>query len=238
MTWRWAYFIEVMLDWLLPELWPFNKFSAVSLVSTTPPTVFKGFWWNFPVIVPMTWRCAYYTQVTLDRFLPELWPFVSFSLFFSTEVLVSGTPPTVFKGFWWNFPDIVPMTWRCACFIEVMLDWFLPELWPFNNFSAVSLVSAIPPTVFKGFCWNFPVIVPMTWRCACRTEVTLDHFLPELWPFVSFSHFINRSSCLSNSSYSFQGIFMKLSRYCSHGLKMRIFYRGHARLILTRVMAL
>ena len=34
-------------------------------------------------------------------------------------------------------------------------------------------------------------------------EVTLDRFLPELWPFVSFSNFINRSSCLRNSSYSF-----------------------------------
>ena len=55
---------------------------------------------------------------------------------------------------------------------------------------------------------------------------------PELWPFVSFSHFINRSSCLHNSSYSFQGILMKFSRYCCHDLKIRIFYQGHARLIL------
>ena len=30
---------------------------------------------------------------------------------------------------------------------------------------------------------------------------------------------------------------MKLSRYCCHDLKMIIFYRGHARLIFTRVMA-
>ena len=152
--------------------------------------------------------------------------------------LVSATRPTVFKGFWWNFPVIVSMTWRCAYFIEVTLNWFLPELWPFNNFSAVSLVSATPLTVFKGFWWNFPVIVSKTWRCAYYTEVTLDRFLPELWPFVSFSHFINRSSCLHNSSYSFQGIFMKLSRYGCHDLKMHIFYQGHARLIFTRVMAL
>ena len=65
--------------------------------------------------------------------------------------LVSATPPTVFKGCSRNFPVIVPMIWKCAYFIEVMLDWFLSELWPFNNFSAVSLVSATPPTVLKGF---------------------------------------------------------------------------------------
>ena len=63
-------------------------------------------------------------------------------------------------------------------------------------------------------------------------------FLPELWPFVSFSHFINRSFCLRNYSYSFQGILMKLSSYCSHDLKMVIFYRGHAQLIFIRIMAL
>ena len=97
--------------------------------------------------------------------------------------LVSANPPTVFKGFLWNFPVIVPMTWRRAYLIEVMLDWFLPELWPFNNFSAVSLVSPTPPTVFKGFWW---FIVPMAWRCAYYTEVTLDRFLLELWPFCQF----------------------------------------------------
>ena len=74
--------------------------------------------------------------------------------------------------------------------------------------------------------------------CILYSEVTLDRFLPELWPFISFGHFINRSSCLRNSSYSFQGIFMKVSRYCCHDLKMHILYRGHARLIFTRVMAL
>ena len=211
----------------------------MSLVSATPPTVFKGFWWNFPVIVPMTWRCAYFTEVTLDRFLPEIWPFGSLSHFINrSSCLRNSSYSLVFKGFSWNFPDIVPMTWRCAYFIEVMLDWFLLELWPFNNFSAVSLVSATPPTVFKGFWWNFLVIVPMTWKCAYFTEVTLDRFLPDVWPFGSFSHFINRSSCLRKSSYSFQGIFTKLSRYCCHDLKMRIFNRGHARMIFTRVMAL
>ena len=158
----------------------------------------------------MTWKGSYYTEVTLDRFLPELWPFVRFSHFInrgsclrnssysfqgilmklssycshdvwrsheedhiiprsrlttlyqsydplsvlailSTEVLVSATPPTVFKGFWWNFLVIVPMTWRWSYFIKVILSWFLSELWPFNNFSAVSLVSATPLAVFNGF---------------------------------------------------------------------------------------
>ena len=49
----------------------------------------------------------------------------------------------------------------------------------------------------------------------------IDCFLPGLWPFVSFSHFINRNSCLRN--YISQGILMKLSSYCFHVLKMIIF---------------
>ena len=56
----------------------------------------------------------------------------------------------------------------------------------------------------------------MTRRGSYYTEVTLDGFLPELLPFVSFSHFINRRSRLRHSSYSFQGILIKLSRYCCH----------------------
>ena len=152
--------------------------------------------------------------------------------------LVSATPPTVFKGFWWNFTVIVPMTRRSSYYIEVMLDWFLPELCPFNNFSTVSLVSATPLAVFSGFEWNLPVIILMTWRGSYYIEVTLDCFLPELWPFVSFSHFINRSPCLRNTSFIFQGILMKLSSYCFHDLKMIIFYWGHARLSFTRSMTL
>ena len=84
---------------------------------------------------------------------------------------------------------------------------------------------------FQWIKWNLPVIVPMTWRGSHHTEVTLDRFLPELWRFVSFSHFINRGSCLRNSSYSFQGILMKLSRYCCHDLKMIICYWGIAQQI-------
>ena len=55
--------------------------------------------------------------------------------------------------------------------------------------------------------------------------------------------FSNGFICLSisrhcNSSYSFQGILMQLTSYCSHDLKMILFYRGHARLIFTRVIGL
>ena len=237
MTWRCAYFIEVMLNWLLPELWPFNNFSAVSIVSATPPTVFKGFWWNFPVIDPMTWRYAYHTEVTFDRFLPELWPFVSFSHFINRSSYLRNSSCS-FQGILWNFPDIVAMTWRCAYFIEVMRDWFLTVLWPFNNFqqevlspqllsqfpvdfretfqllfswpeedhvlprsrltasyqsygplsvlailSTEGLVSATPPTVFKGFWWNLLDIVAMTSKRSYFIEVILNWFLPELWPF-------------------------------------------------------
>ena len=80
---------------------------------------------------------------------------------------------------------------------------------------------------YRSFQWNLPVIVPMTWRGSYYTEVTLDHFLPELWPFVSFSHFINRSSCLRNSSFNFKGfwwIFPDIVPMTD--LKMIIFYRG------------
>ena len=94
------------------------------------------------------------------------------------------------------------------------------------------------------FSKTISLVIDLQWRCQEHLPYThflmllYDRFLPELWPFVSFSHFINRSSCLRNSSYSFQGIFMKLSRYYCHDLKMRICYRGHAQLIFTRVMAL
>ena len=63
------------------------------------------------VTVQMTWRRSYFTEFTLDRFLPELWPFVSFSHFVNTSD-VSATPFTFLKGFWWNLLVIVSMTWR------------------------------------------------------------------------------------------------------------------------------
>ena len=62
---------------------------------------------------------------------------------------------------------------------------------------------------------------------------------PSVRPSVRpFRPSVRPESCLRNSSYSFQGILMKLSSYCSHDLKMIIFYRGHAQLIFARIMAL
>ena len=65
--------------------------------------------------------------------------------------LVSATPPTVFfrdfdETFQLLFHDL-----KMCIFSRGHAQQILPELWPFNNFSAVSLVSAKPPTVFKGF---------------------------------------------------------------------------------------
>ena len=145
-----AYFIEVILNWFFTELWPFNKFSAVSLVSATP-TVFKGFWYEtFQLLFPWPEDVHIIPRSRLTAFYQSYGP-LSVLAILSKGVLVSATPPTVFQGFLWNFPDFVTMTWRCAYFIEVVLDWFLPELWPFNNFSAISLVSATPLTVSSGF---------------------------------------------------------------------------------------
>ena len=50
------------------------------------------------------------------------------------HTLVSATPPTVFKGFWWNFPDIVAMSWRWSYFIEIVLDWFYQSYSPLAIF--------------------------------------------------------------------------------------------------------
>ena len=51
-----------------------------------------------------------------------------------------------------------------------------------------------------------------------------------------FSHC--KQFCLRSSSYSVQGILMKLSSYCPHDLNTITFYQGQGRLIFTRVMVL
>ena len=60
--------------------------------------------------------------------------------------------------------------------------------------------------------------------------------------YQSYSPLANRPSVETILSpqllLQFQSILMKLSSYCSHDLKMMIFYRGHAWLIFTRVIAL
>ena len=120
----------------------------------------------------MTWRGSYYTEVTLDCFLPELWPFVSFC-HLSTEVLVSASPPIFLKGYWWTFPVIVSMTWRWSYFIEVMLNWFLPELRSLCNFLTVSLVSATPLAVFSRF-------LKETFRLFSASPLALHRSFPHL----------------------------------------------------------
>ena len=80
---------------------------------------------------------------------------------------------------------------------------------------------------------TFQLLFPWPEEDHNYTEVMLDCFLSEFWFFVSFSHFINRCSCLHNSSYISQGILMKLPCYCFHGLKLIIFYWGQAWLIFT-----
>ena len=119
--------------------------------------------------------------------------------------LVSATPPTVFKRFWWNFPVYVPMTWRWSYFIEVMLYWFLPELQPFGNFSAVSLVC-------NSSC-NFQWILVKPSSYCCHDLQRIILYWGHDWPLFTrvmalcqFKSFISRSSCLRNS-YISQGNF-------------------------------
>ena len=81
----------------VPDLWPLNIFQQC-LVFATPLAVFSGLLWNLPVIVPMTWRGSYYTEVRLDAFYQNYGP-LSVLAILSTEVFVSETPPTFFKGF-------------------------------------------------------------------------------------------------------------------------------------------
>ena len=80
------------------------------------------------------------------------------------------------------------------------------------------------------------IVVPR--RYLKGTIVMSSSIRPAILPSVHQSVRPETQSCLPNFSYSFQGISMKLSSNCSHDLKMIIFYRGHARLIFTRVMAL
>ena len=76
-----------------------------------------------------------------------------------------------------------------------------------------NLVSAIPPSVFKGFWWNFPVIVLMSWRWSYFSRFQV----------IALWQFFNSKSCLCNSSCSFQWILVKRSSYCCHDLKRVIF---------------
>ena len=78
-----------------------------------------------------------------------------------------------------------------------------------------NLVS-VTPTVFKGFWWNFPVIVHMTWRWSYFIEVMLDWFFTRV---IALWHFFSSKSCLCNYSCSFQWILVKLNSNCCNHLK-------------------
>ena len=87
----------------------------------------------------MTWRGSYYTEVTLDCFLPELWPFVSFS-HLSTEVLVSA-----FTTYWhlkhWETLGLWP-------FIPFRVDPFLKG--DKNNFDSLTSPESVPIPFYIG----------------------------------------------------------------------------------------
>ena len=64
---------------------------------------------------------------------------------------------------------------------------------------------------------TFQLLFPLPEEAHIIPRCTWLLFLQDLWPLVSFSHVANRNyyQYLCSSSYSFQGILMKLSRYCS-----------------------
>ena len=53
------------------------NFANHDLVSTTPPTSFIGFIWNFLDFLPMIWRCAYGFRILIQLFLVELSPMLT-----------------------------------------------------------------------------------------------------------------------------------------------------------------
>ena len=56
-----------------------------------------------------TLRGWYYTKVHLTTFYKIYGPLLVLVML-QAEIIISATPHTVFKGFWWTYPDIVPMT--------------------------------------------------------------------------------------------------------------------------------
>ena len=125
--------------------WPWSKVTHISKLNV----------WLLACI--LRWAI----QGLINLLLPELWLFVSFSHFINSSSCLR-TSVYSFQGIWWNFSVIVPMNWRWSYFIEVMLNYFLPELWPFNNFSIVSLVSATPLAVLMDFNDTVQLLFP--WR--------------------------------------------------------------------------
>ena len=79
---------------------------------------------------------------------------------------------------------------------EVMLSWFLSELWPFSNFLIVSLVSATPLAVFSGFYDTFQLLFPWPEEDHIKSRSPPDCFLPELWPFAIYKNW--KKTCQHN----------------------------------------
>ena len=108
---------------------------------------------------------------------------------------------------------------------------FYQSYGPLTIFQQLVLSPQLLLQFSRDFDETFQLLFPRPEDMHIISRSHLTTFYQSYGPLTVLAIFINRSSCLRNSSYSFQGIFMKLSRYCCHDLKMRIFYRGHARLI-------
>ena len=109
----------------------------------------------------------------------------------STEVLVSPTPPTFLKGYWWNFPVIVSMTWRWLYFIDVMLNAF-----NLNNLE-ITFCRKLFPTAFRKIkklvCWKDCKISKHCLGHICYRHI--HHILTfrtsgDTWPGVFYSPFL------------------------------------------------
>lgn len=159
-----------------------------------PRTVLKELWWNFPVIVPLTWRWSSFTEVMYHWLLPVM----ALCHFFSSKSCLFNSS-AVFIGFWSNLSIIVPVTWKAFNFTEV--DCLLQELWPFVSFSyfikTTEILVTLPPlSFFKGFYQTFRILFcHMAW-------IIFYHIYKCILSLVRF--------CGHNSSFSFQEIFIKL----------------------------
>ena len=101
----------------------------------------EGF--SFSFCPPTLVKCDYSNGFVCPSFCPSFYLSVSLKNFLSPQLLLQ------ISGFWLNFPVFIHMTWRWLYFIEVMLNWFLKELWSFNNFPTVSL----SPQLLAQFQW-------------------------------------------------------------------------------------
>ena len=132
---------------------------------------------------------------------------------FGDQIRFSNFPPTLVEGDYSN---------------GFVCPYVLMSVRPSVRPSIDTILSPQHPYSFQGILMKFSRYCCHDLKMCIFYRGHARLILPELWPFVSFSHFINRNSCLRNSSYISHGILMKLSRYCSHDPKRIILYRGHA----------